>query len=1227
MSIRPWISGFLVVVGLAATARAQRLEVAAGTPVKIELLHVEATIEEGVAKVEVDETFRNGSCTAQEGVYRFQLPEEAVIGSFSMWMDGKEKHGCVMEAAKARAVYDTIVRKQKDPGLLEQIGWREFRVNVFPIPARDTVRVKLTYSHVVRDDLGLQTLEVPLPQGCGTIGDLAIHVIVRAAHGLTGIDCPSHGDAKLRFDDAGAEATWSGDGVAPAGPFVLRSILRRTGFDITLLAQHDAASAGGWFVARVVPCLAAPPQIARDLVFVIDRSGSMEGRKMEQARAALLAGLATLKPCDRFEVISFANDVTTIGDGPLLAATPSNLERARRAAREISASGGTNIHEALVAARRTTTAAPARDRFSAVVFLTDGQPTVGETDPDHILNAWRKQCGATRLFAFGVGNDVKDFLLTKLAVEGRGDARYVREEANLEVPLAALFERVRTPLLLDPVLDVEGDGITVTDREPRRLPDLFQGRALVVSGRFTGAGKVVMHLRGRSGGDDVVVDVPVEFPRATPERRHVAQIWAKARVERLLDDLRALGPNGEMQDEIRTLGLAHQLVTPYTSFLVVEGETRLADSRNDPANGGGAQEAEEGTALNAVPPSLGGGGDITPPASPVGPTSSGSGYLRGRSPGPVTGAVPTDPTGGNGGGVRPTSGGGVGGRKGGGEGFERWEFWWEHNKEPFLDLKTPVVKGSVRDAAGGGPRRIVTTIDTLGPNRPSRNEVKEQIVPALVAALGDPNPDVVDSAALAIGRMLHAEEGSSVLAELTATLSHTEKTAREAAALSMGVLGSVDAVETLLHLMKDDPEGRTLTHPADGVEDLVRAFAAASLGLIGSPAAIDALMEVVSDPGLATQRDVQALAILALGMMKARHEEIVPFLVGVMVDRSYDTYVRAQAPIALGRLNRQTEAGSPAAREVLESTILPLFQDDQVDNTLRRSLAICIGMLGRVDDSPAIEALLNAVAKCSDNQTRHFSIMALAEIGSRDALPAQHAAVHTQLREFFLHELTQPKKIAHQPFGALGLAIYSRNRALPPEATTEAATKLLEEFISTSNPSYQGAMAIGLGLLDYQPAAEELWKKFADTNEQWLKGHIAIALGLMRVTSKAEALRGLIHRKGLDSKLRLQLARSLGLMGDRQAVPTLIDFMQSAETLIESTSAVQAIGLIGDRSAIAPLLGILADQSKQPLQRGLAAAALGLIAEKTSLPWNATFSVDANYRAKVPALAELLDLL
>lgn len=633
---------------------------------------------------------------------------------------------------------------------------------------------------------------------------------------------------------------------------------------------------------------------------------------------------------------------------------------------------------------------------------------------------------------------------------------------------------------------------------------------------------------------------------------------------------------------------------------------------------------------DTVPPNLGGGGDTTPPGNPGGPGTPGPGAptTTGGRAGPATGGGPNVP-GGGAGGFRATTGGAR--RRGGAtEGFERWEFWWEHNKEPFLNLKARLGDNAVVSESPGFYTGRGTKQAPVSNNRPSPTDVKTEIVPALQKLLDETNPDVVDSAALAIPRMVSGgeEDSKDVIEILKATLGHKAQTARESATLGLGVLGSRAGIETLKQIMNDTPEGRKLTKQSGEVEDLVRAFSAAALGLIGDASVFEDLKAVINDQRLNSKRDLKAMAILALGLMPERHEEIVPFLQGLMTDRSMDRVVRAQAPVALGRLQGRLKGTeqSPAARAALEPC-LELFLDDKTDDDLNRSLAICLGQLATIEDARVIDALLDAVDKRTDDQTRYYSMMSLAQIGGRDGEkgdPAAHAEAHTKLYTFFLGELTKPKRVQHQPYGALGLAVYAR---MVKDKTTEAGDKILETFKHTNNPSYKGAMAVALGLLNHKAAQEDLWTEFEDSKDPPMKGYIAVSLGLMRAAGKAEQIRSLIQTKGLEASFRLQLARSLGLMGDTQAVKTLVDYLETAETLAESSSSAQALGLIGDRSAVKPLLDIVNNTTKGDLQRAFAAVALGIIAEKYELPWNSVFSVNSNYRAKVPALSEILDIL
>ena len=1169
---------------VADRAKGQALVVGGGSSVRVESCHVTATVEEGVARVEVDETFRNPASRALEGVFCFRLPESAIVGDFSMWMEGKEQRGRVIDAKTGRQIYDSIVRKQRDPGLLEQTGWREFRVNVFPVPANDVVRVKLTWSDLLRDDAGLDTLTLPLPNESGVVGDLRVEVAITAAAGLAALDCPSHAKAKLECSGDHATATWSGDGVVPASPFVLRMVPKRSGFTASLLADRAEGAASGWFVARVVPHWAratsdamaeTAPEIPRDLLFVVDRSGSMDGAKIQQARAALLAGLATLRPCDRFDVVSFSTDVTALGGGELLAATPKNLERARQAAAQITASGGTNIGGGLLAALKECR--PDRARFAAIVFLTDGMPTVGETDPERLLATWRERSGATRLFALGVGTDVKDFLLTKLAAEGRGDARYVRDGDDLEVPLASLFAKIRTPLLLDPEVQLTSDGAQLQDLEPRRLPDLFEGRALFVAGRYTGSGPAVLHLRGRSGKREVAVDVPVDLPAVTPPRPHVAQLWAKSRVERLLDDLRVLGPNREIESEVRALGLAHQIVTPYTSFLVVEANVKTADGASGPADS--VPSVDDGTPWTRVPPTLGGGGDTTPPGIPAGP--------------PTTGGA----------GMRPATGG-LGGRKGASEGFERWEFWWEHNKDRFL--------------AEARAARPATAERKLAP------EFRERAIETLLAALADPDPDIADAAPLALARVAGRSAPVAVTDALAKALAHPGATVREEATLALGLVGSDDALRILESLLRD-PNG-----------DALCPFAAAALGLSRDPDAVEPLLAAAREAIAASQIDLAAIALQALGLIEARSEQkeaIALFLIGLVDERTVSSVIRAQAPIALARLLGDDAAGDIEVNRMLavglmRSKLLPAFRSDKTDNDLRRSLAIALGRLAAIGDEDAVAVLRDAVDQSNDDQTRHFALIALAEIGARDPKPDDHLAAHAELQALFTRELTRPKRIQHQPFGALALAIEGRNRKLPAAMRAAAVDSISAGFTKTSNPSYCGAMAIALGLLDAESARPPLRKVYEQTNDQALVGSIAVGVALTGDADFADELRHRIGLRGLEPKCRVQLARALGLLGGSDATgDTLLRIVTDGATLAEAASAAQALGAIGDAHACGVLLDVAGDTTRASLQRSFAISAVGLIADPSPLPWGAAFSADSNYRAKTETLAELLDLL
>jgi HEAT repeat protein len=641
------------------------------------------------------------------------------------------------------------------------------------------------------------------------------------------------------------------------------------------------------------------------------------------------------------------------------------------------------------------------------------------------------------------------------------------------------------------------------------------------------------------------------------------------------------------------------------------------------AHGHGGQYRGPG---DVVPPNLGGAGDTNPPSGqprsdkPGVPTDR-PGAATGGGPGPgapgsraATGGGFPAPGSAGGGASRGRTFGGLT-RRGRSEGFEQWEFWWEYNKEPYLRLRlhlAEVVKsGASALGVGRGDREGAVVTD-----RVSAEDAKNEILPALIAALSESDADVVDSAVLAIGRVLPRDLADLGFDAIVRTLGSEYTSAQEAATLSLGLLGDPRAIEILVKLMNDVPRARgQYLHSDRPTPNLVRAFAALSLGKMGQKDSIPLLENVIDREG-AGQIDLKSCALIALGMFKSNQEAVIDYLLKVMESRDLDRMLRAYAPTSIARLG-------DAGRRVIPQ-LLQAVKSDKTDNDLLRSSVIALGKLATMQQQDVIDTLGEMALEHTDPQTRHFAFIALAEIGAHDEGADPSAEAHQRLLSFFQEALARPRSQTSLPWAGLGLAIYARTHVA---LQALAIPKLHRAFADATNPSYKAAMAIGLGLLEAKESAPLLVQTMKDSSDQQLKGYIALSLGLMRTGSAAELLREQLKQKGIDWRYRLNLARALGLLNDPQSVPTLMEELVSAKTLSESSSIAQALGLIGDRSSIQPLKTILADKAMPGKQRAFAAVALGLLAEKTDLPWNAEISVGLNYRAKTTAVAEILDIL
>ncbi len=531
--------------------------------------HVAVTIENGVATTRVDQAFRNDGRFPVEGTYIFPVPSGAVIQKFTLWVDGEPVVGDVLPADEAREVYLADLREARDPALLEYVGQGAFRARIFPIEPGETRRIALEYAELLAPEAGLVRDRYPLaPERFSARPLEEVRVEVFAGRPLGSVDSPTHAVTVSREVPTSARALYEEKDVLPDRDFILYHSLAGEGVGLDLLAYKPEDDDGFFLVLITPPTERDLAPLPKDLVLVIDRSGSMEGEKMVQARDAAAFILERLAPEDRFAVIAFDHEILDLTPG-LVPADPASVSAAVGEVRRLAARGMTNIHESLL--RAMDWLKPA-DRPQYVLFLTDGLPTAGETGTDTIVCDVTAANGAgARLFVFGVGYDVNTHLLDLLAENNRGSTAYVTPGESLELALSVFYTKIAEPALADLALRVEGVG--VDDLYPARLPDLFYGSQLAVFGRYTGSGPATFILAGKRGPEDLLLTYPVEFPAVASGASGLPRLWAARKIGHLLNLIR-LGEKteDELKPLIIELATKYGIATPYTSFLVREEE-------------------------------------------------------------------------------------------------------------------------------------------------------------------------------------------------------------------------------------------------------------------------------------------------------------------------------------------------------------------------------------------------------------------------------------------------------------------------------------------------------------------------------------------------------------------------------------------------------------------------------------------------------------------------------
>ncbi len=547
---------------------------------KIQELAVNATIVDQVAKVQVSQSFVNTGSRQMEVSFIFPLPYDGAVDQMTFMVDGKEYDAKLLSAEEARRIYEGYIRRNQDPALLEWLGTGMFKTSVFPVPPGAKRTVTMRYSQICRKTDGITEWLFPLSTAKYTshpVETVTVDVTVQSQVAIKNIYSPTHSIELKRPTDSAARITFAATNEVPSSDFRLMYDVGSERVGASVLSYRSDVSDEGYFLLLVSPDIqrtAAAP-VPKTVVFVVDRSGSMSGKKIEQAKGALKFVLNNLREADLFNIIAYDNAVESFRP-ELQRYNDQTRNEALGFIEGIYAGGSTNIDGAL-----QTALAQLQDgsRPNYIVFLTDGLPTAGERrEPQIVAQARAANKAHARVFAFGVGYDVNSRLLDKLARECFGQSQYVLPNEDIEAHVAKLYGRIGAPAMVDlkVAFDLENasvaPGSPVSRVYPRDTIDLFAGDQLVLVGRYKQPGDAKVTITGKVDGTEQTFHFPAKLVEksADDSQAFIEKLWAVRRVGEIIDEIDLHGKNQELVNELVTLATKHGILTPYTSFLADE---------------------------------------------------------------------------------------------------------------------------------------------------------------------------------------------------------------------------------------------------------------------------------------------------------------------------------------------------------------------------------------------------------------------------------------------------------------------------------------------------------------------------------------------------------------------------------------------------------------------------------------------------------------------------------
>ena len=539
-----------------------------GNPISVTRHDVTVTIKDRVATTRVDQVFRNDTAQPVEAEYVFPVPDGAAVQSFNVVSEGKELTTTLLKGQDARAYFESTVRRRKDPGLLQYLGQDAMRSRVFPVPPNGEVQMVVQYQELLSADSGLTRYLYPLlPEkwSAEPLKELSVKVTVDTATPLRACYSPTHSMSITRDGDRKATALYQAENVMPDRDLLL--YFSESPKDVALDLIPFRQDGEGYFLMLLTP--GAPPegqQIAKNVLFVIDHSGSMGGEKIEQAKQALLFCLRGLGAEDTFRITAYNDAVTKLSDQPLSAGQADDRAKAEAFVKQLQANGGTNIHDALIESLK---AAANESLPTYMIFLTDGQPTAGVTDTGQIVtDVVKANTNKARLFSFGVGYDYNAQFIDKLSLQNHGYADNVLPEENIEAKISTFYAKLSSPALTD--LKVAWSGTPVSDVLPDMIPDLFHGSEVSLVGKYAEPGELSVSVTGQRGGKNERFAADFALPSDDTAHGFVPMLWATRQIGYLQDTIRLEGENEALVKELVDLSRKFGIMTEFTAFLAVE---------------------------------------------------------------------------------------------------------------------------------------------------------------------------------------------------------------------------------------------------------------------------------------------------------------------------------------------------------------------------------------------------------------------------------------------------------------------------------------------------------------------------------------------------------------------------------------------------------------------------------------------------------------------------------